>query len=350
MLVYFQRITGQSYRFWNFGQRMDLSLKLVLIFLNSILFIATISDFYFAFEDLQNMSKTKNFFSSHKSIMPYIMQISVYICYVIINVYAFLLIQFRGKTILEFLYDIDINIDKERKIGIKAIVLQITVTFLLSLLYFLCYLKEIYFQNNILINFGHFLIIIILFSNYLSLLSLMAYFSYVIQERLTDLQNEFISLQQLPNIFKQLFVIQSYVKKFDQYYNKFLFIIIIIYSFECIDNLTILYFDRYKTMFCPIPTIFESLLSIFIFCYLSDKIYKSYLSIINEYEQLQLKMLDTQLVQFNHSHQIHFIRLYLLRDDMCFTAFNLYPLNMKTFMSILSTIITFTVILIQTRD
>ena len=42
-------------------------------------------------------------------------------------------------------------------------------------------------------------------------------------------------------------------------------------------------------------------------------------------------------------------RLYSLRDELCFTAFNLYKINTKTFMSIMSLIITFTVIVIQTN-
>ena len=187
---------------------------------------------------------------------------------------------------------------------------------------------------------------IIISSNYVCLISIMAYFCYVTQQRLADLQNNFTSLQLLPNIFKELLVIQRNVKIFVQFYNKYLFLIIILYSFQCVSSLTILYFDRFKTMFGPISAVFESLSLIFIYCYLSDKVDKAYLTIINKYEQLQSKMSDSQLDQFNHCLVS---RLYSLRDDMCFTAFNLYPINMKTFMSILSTIVTFTVILIQTR-
>ena len=136
------------------------------------------------------------------------------------------------------------------------------------------------------------------------------------------------------------------MKQFNQFYNKYLFCIITLWSFECTSNLTILYYDRFETMAYPIPSIFESLVQIFLYCYLSDKIYKTYVSIINKYEQLQLKMLDSELGQFNHCLVN---RLYSLRDDICFTALDLYPINMKTFISILSLIITFTVIFIETH-
>ena len=348
MLVNYQRITGQSYLFWNFGQRMGLSLKLVLLFFNSLTFIAILYFTYMGVRDIQHMNSNNISFSSHHILMPYIMQISLYICANIINVYVFLLIQFKGKSILIYINDLDIDIDSkiEKKIGIKAIVIQLTLTLLLTLIFFLCSRLFNDIQKNILFVFAYFIITIYNTSNYLNLLSIMAYFCYLIQQRLSGLEDEFISLEQLPKIFKHLLVIQRHVKKLDQIYNKYIFILIIFYSFECISNLTILYFDRYNTMFCPIPAIFESLISIFLFCYLSDKIDKAYVSIINKYEQLQLKMHDTQLGQFNYCL---ISRLYSLRDDLCFTAFNLYPINMKTFMSILSMIITFTVILIQTR-
>ena len=174
----------------------------------------------------------------------------------------------------------------------------------------------------------------------------MSYFCYVIQQHLVDLQREFTFHNQLPNIFKQLLIIQNYVKKLDQFYNKYLFCIIVLCSVECVSSLTILYFDRCKTMPWVLASIFESILQILIYCYLSDRIYNSYMNIINKYEQLQLEIHETNLGHLNHCLVN---RLHSLRDDMCFTAFNLYPINMKTFMSILSMIITFTVILIQTH-
>ena len=136
MLVYFQRITGQSYRFWNFGNPMDLLLKLVLIFLNIFLFVATLFYSYTTIQDAMNMKKNnESFFSSHQSLIIYIMSISVNSFFSIMNVYVFFLIQFRGKTILVFLHEIDINIESEieMKIGIKAIILQVTVTLFLAL-------------------------------------------------------------------------------------------------------------------------------------------------------------------------------------------------------------------------
>ena len=351
MLVYFQRITGQSFMFWNFGKRMDLSLKLVLTFLNTMLFFATSFYLYECVKDVQDLKKNSEFnFSSHESTITFMMQISGYICYNITNVYVYILVQFKGKAVLVFINDLNININRgsEKKIGITTIIIQIALTFVFSLIFFLTSIDWIEIHKNILSNFISYIILIFIISNYLSLLSLMAYFCYVIQQRLTDLQNEFSSLQQLPNIFKQLLVIQSFVKQFDKlFYSKYLFIILLSYSFECINNLTILYFDRFNIMLNTIPLITESITFIFLFCYLSDKINKSYVSIINKYEQLQLLMSDTQLGQFNHSLVS---RLYSMRDDLCFTAFNLYPINMKTFMSILSMIVIFTVILIQTHD
>ena len=349
MLVYFQRITGQSYQLWNFNQRMGLSLKLVLIFLNSILFAATLFFFYIFFQDVQEINKNREFsFPSHKSLMSYIMQISLYTCYAIINVYVFLLMFFKGKAILVFLYDMDINIDSkiEEKIAIKAIILQVSLTLTVTLSFSLSLIIFYGIQNKILKNLINLMVDIITSNNLLCLLSIMAYFCYIIQKKLAVLQNKFTSLNQLPAMFKNLLIIQNYVRNFDAFYNKYLFCVIVLWSFECISSLTTLYFDRFQTMVWPIEGIMESLLLIFLFCYLSNIMYQGYMNIINRFEHLQLSIHENNLGHFNHCLVI---RLYSLRDDMCFTAFNLYPINMKTFMSILS-VITFTVILVQTRD
>ena len=98
LLVIFHRICGQSYRFWNFGKRMGLSLKLVLIFVNTFLFLATLCHSYLIIEDARRLSKDKEFIKSHKTFMPYIMQICVYISYAIMNVFVFALIQAKGKS------------------------------------------------------------------------------------------------------------------------------------------------------------------------------------------------------------------------------------------------------------
>ena len=265
------------------------------------------------------------------------------------NIYIFALIVYNGKSIVVFLYDLDIDIDsrEEKKIGIKVFIMWVTLSLLVACLYFLCNAIHYGLQNSILLNCIYFLENIILAINYICLHSMMAYFCYAMQQKLADLQRKFTNLKQLPNLFRQLLVIQNYVKIFDQFYNNYLFFMIMLLFFTCVSNLTILYFDRFKTMPWSIVCIFETLSNIFLFCYLSNKINKSYIGIINKYEQLQLLMDDTQLIQFKHSLVS---RLYSLRDDMCFTAFNLYPINMKTFLSILSMIVTFSVIIIQTHD
>ena len=92
------------------------------------------------FEDARRMSMNKEHFKSHHTFMPSIMLIFVYISYVIMNVYVFTLIQTKGKAILVFVFEMDINIDNriEKNIAIKAIILQITATLIGSLPFYLC--------------------------------------------------------------------------------------------------------------------------------------------------------------------------------------------------------------------
>ena len=228
---------------------------------------------------------------------------SVYISYAIMNFYVFALIQTKGKAILVFLYDMDIDIDSriEKNIAIKGIIVQIIFTlFIGSLPFYLCDILIFGIQNVIFKKLTDLFENVIILSNYFCLLSMMTYFCYVIQQNLIDLQKEFISHNQLLGIFKKLLVIQNNVKKFDQFYNKYLFCIIVLCSVECVSSLTILYFHRCKTMPWVLAAIFESILQILIYCYLSDRIYNSYMNIINKYEQLQLEIHETNIGHLNH--------------------------------------------------
>ena len=348
MLVYLHRISGQSYLFWNFGKTMSLTFKLLLLTLNSLLFIGSLFFSYLNVEDARKMSK-KLLLSSHTSIMSFIMQIVVYICWAVMILYVFSLTLIRGKSIFMFLYDMDIVIDEnvEKRIGIKTIVMHITLTLLISQAFFF---TEILFAGFEIDSFNIFMyrvMMIFITSSFFSLLSPMAYFCYVIEQKLADIVRGFTSLAQLSAIFKQIILVQSLVKKFNGFYNKYLCLMIMIFSFECVSSLTMLYFDRFSTTYNPIAAIFESLLQIFLFCHFSEKIDKSYARIINKFEQLQLEMGEINLARLDHSLVS---RLYSLRQDMCFTASDLYPINTKVYFSITSLIVTFTVILIQTRD
>ena len=347
-LVYFHRICGQSYLFWNFGTRMSFILKIVLLIMNTILLIATLFYSYLGVQDARKFSKDEKIFnSSHKSLISFIMIIFVSICYAIMNIYVFCLTLFRGKNILVFLNEMDLHIENrmERKIGLKAMIIQIPISILLASLFFVSDFILSDAKKNILNMLSHLFLNIVISSSYMCLLSLMAYFSYVVEQKLTEINREFFTLTQIATIFKQLLHIQNNVKKFKQFYIRYLFFIILFYSIACVSNLTIFYFDRCKTMTTVIASIFEALSQIFLFCYFSDKIDKSYLCIINKYEQLQLFLHETHIEKFNHCL---ISRLYSLREDMCFTAFDLYKINTKTFMQIISMIVTFSVILIQT--
>ena len=354
LLVNFQRITGQSYLLWNFGKRMGLKMKMVLIILNTLLFVATLYHSYINVEGVRKISKNnQNLFTSQKSTLYSLIDTAVYICFAVMNIYVFGVQLFRGKTILLFLYDMDLHIDGkiERKIGVKAMIIQITITLFMSLSFILSdividkILKNMI--NDIFPMFFECVLIIITFSSYLSFISIMAYFCFVIEQKFVELHNEFTSLTKLTFIFKQIITIHSCMKKFNEFYKRYLFFMLALFSIQCIKSLTLLYFVSLNTITNSVVSIVESLTNIILLCYLSDKIEKSYASIINKYEQLQLETGEMQLNQVNYC-MVN--RLYGIRDDMCFTALNLYQINMKTFVSIISMIVTFSVIFIQTRD
>ena len=315
LVVNFHRITGQSYLLWNFGQPMNNKLKLVLLIFNTFLFIATV---FFSYRDvnqaIEMISDYQLYLSSHKSIMSLIMQISISICYAIMNLFVFKLIMFKGKTILVFLNEMEIIIDREleRKIGKKVIIQQIFITLLLTIPFFLCEIIHKDIGKTSVKNLADMLLNICVSNSNFALQSMMWYSCYVIEEKMKEIQTKFTNLKQLSFTFKQLLIIQYYINKFNAFYNRYLFFIIMLYTFNGVSNLTLLYFDRNSTISWLIAAIFESLTQIFIFCYLSKKIKKSYIIIMDKYEQFQFEMHEKNLEQFNHCLVS---RLYSLRDE-----------------------------------
>ena len=274
-VVNFYRVFGQSFLFWNSGRKMCLKLKVVLLILNTLLFIATVFYSYIDVEDVRNMGKDPTFFNpSHKSLMMFIMIVLVSICYSIMNLYVFGLILVRGKSILEFLHYMNIHIDIgiERRIGLKVIIIHLPIVFLMNAALLYCEVILTDTNGHLLNTIFHLLLNILIASSYMCLLSLLAYFSFVIEQKLSEINVKFTSLSELATIFKQILIVQNNVKQFKQFTSGYLFFIILLYSFACVSNLTILYFDRLKTIPSAVVSCFEPLSQIFLFCYLSDKL------------------------------------------------------------------------------
>lgn len=346
ILVSYHRWTGNSYLCWNYRKPLSHWMKILILILNLIMFGFFVYFSYLTFQELEEYSKNKILFENQKKKIAFIMRFVVIVGYTLIDFFVFGSMLIEGKSIIMYLYDLDIGVDSkvERKIGLTIMIVQLIFVpvlesgFLISPLAFSA-------TQNFRDKFSHYLLYVVVCHVHLSMLSLIAYYCYVMQAKLKEINMEFTSLVKLPVIYKELLSIYNSVQRFDNFFNTYLFLYIVSHSINLVINSVILYFDRCTMIVDALASFTESIIMMFIVCYLSDRIGKAYAMVISRLNQLECST-DTMILEKLNYNQIN--RLYNIRDDMCLTAFNLYPINIKTFIQIMSLVITFTVILIQT--
>ena len=140
------------------------------------------------------------------------------------------------------------------------------------------------------------------------------------------------------------------MKKFNKFINQFIGMSITFDSICIITYVNLLYFETLHKLDFSIGGMCECLSLLFIICYFSNKPNHNYNELLDNFEKLELKNTKADSVEKVNIDSSIVNRMYSIRDNLCFTAFGLYKINIKTFLSVMSLIITFAVILIQTND
>ena len=210
-LVYFHRHTGNTYMTWNFGQKQNIKIKVLLIVANIGLLLTCI---YFSWFNLsENFAavsvKSDQIKNDHDKNSKFrllkILHIISITGYIGSTIICFILNLVEGREIVKFLYDQDIEIGAttEKHIVTKILILQFGFIIIDNVFYALI----IFFQNGpdqysyskLFVNY----IIFMLNKNiHLILLSLLAYQFYVIEEKFREMTLTFKNLIQLVNLKK----------------------------------------------------------------------------------------------------------------------------------------------------
>ena len=152
----------------------------------------------------------------------------------------------------------------------------------------------------------------------------------------------FSMLNDLNKIFQLLTKQRKNLLKFDKCTNIFLGISLIVNAFYSIISLYIIYFIDINEKITIVFQLLVAITILFFICFYSNYVQNSCSNIIDKFQDIESSSLN---ICYDHSLVN---RLYSIRDDICFTAFNLYKINTKLFIAILVQIVTFGVILIQT--
>ena len=349
ILVNYHQYTGISYLAYNFGAKMSYKKKIIITLLNLILFAFLVNFWFEVVSDTINTSLNRNYHEeSKKANMIFILSTIGFIGYVISMTYVFVVLLVNGKYILEYLHKQDMKIQSkiELKIGIKVVVCQIVITLLVEFMYPISRLIFGGITNYPLKKRLIMFVCSIFLENILAtLISLIAYYCYYIEEYIHELEKNFNSLSQTRLIYYQAIKVRNSVTKFNEYFKKSIFMLIMLSSICCVTNATIFYFNRGTEHTYTIASIFEYSITIFIICTMSNKIEASYKKLLDKFDKLEL-LSSRQKSSCLYYSLVN--KMYSMRDDMCFTAFDLYKIDNKIFMQIVSLIVTFCVIIIQT--
>ena len=353
-LVTYHKITGITYLGWDFGKIKSWWVKVFYFIWQCCLFILAI---YFALNDfttLFNMDKlqTKMAVSATSALVFLLYQMGN-IGYVLTVMYCFILLLLRGRKMLALLQGQQFRPEPktERWIGIKTLIIQIGLTCTVEMVIFplLRYFKDGHPFSN-LGKVGYTIMYTFILNIKMCLIALMMYQSYSIEAELRYMTKNFTSLKQLNAIYDEVLQIQRTMKKFNKFINHFIGMSITFGSICTITYVNLLYFDTIRKIDFSIGGMSECLSLIFIICYFSNKPNHNYNKLLDKFEKLELKntkagTIDKVVIDFSIVN-----RMYSIREDLCFTALGLYKIDIKTFLSIISIIITFAVILIQTND
>ena len=348
LLLSYHKLTGNTYFHWKSNDETT-PMKRIMLNLWNVVFILYIT--CYSIYCLMMLFRDKDLekeLGTHKTRLVFILYLMGevgFLCEVII---ASLMLFFRGQ--LGYLYlknNCFIKDEKEQNAGIKILILQIALTFALQVPYYIAALIQHFFGGRTF-TLEYILIFyincFILLNNKMTIISVMAYMCYNVSHRIDEITENFNSLKNLDNIYREVMQVKNAIKranKFGSNYHSFIFSINSLIIISC---LCVLYIEPMQRLDITLGDTIECISIILIICMMSNKINSNYTKLLEKFEELEEKNFGVNKLSIDHSLVN---RLYALKDDMCLTAINLYKINTKTLITILLHIITFTAILIQ---
>ena len=359
IIVMYERFIGNTYFGWNFGKKLSKRMKISLIFWNIITFSLVSIQCYIglngAFSSTPSqldLIKYTPDLTKYNSFLPRLLFNVGYISYSVQTLIIASFLAIRGRNMLNVLNRTDIiRVDPyiERKVGLILVSIKFVFTFLFVIIT-ACFMFKLYgsFDLKVTLLFLVFLPIVyfLLFNIKFTIITIILYKSLMVCQQLKTVSQ----IKDIKLIFDIICRIRESIENLD--------------SILCSINLMILSFDSLVTvsaicMLAYVPDenplnslchLLSSLSIILTLCLVCDVIPKRYVQLLkdlkNEFRDRNENKSSSEQ-QLNH---ILMIRLNEMKDEMCFTAFNLFKLNANTLLSCLALIISYSIIIIQTTN
>jgi len=214
----------------------------------------------------------------------------------------------------------------ERKIGIIIIIIQFILSVSIESIYLIVSWIKFHQFNfiNILIAF---LIPSLIINIQFTFLSLIAYQSCCVAVKLKEITDNFSTLNEFNRKFHEILNIHELVQKFDSFIYDQNMILLIVNTVNCISYSCLLYIEFNNSLEIAFGGFCESISIILILCLISDTIPRAFNKFIMKFELLEREYSDCNRNVCNNYYSIDYSlinRMYYMRDELCFTAFNLY--------------------------
>ena len=357
-LFNYHRVTGITY-FAHELSKKKLSFKSIILTLYNFLVLgifiyniymlfvqeSTASIFYKG-EDIQNIAK--------RNVLLFVNNMG-FVGFSVLAIYSCIFYMIKGNQIVDILKRDQLkNVSNkfEKRMALSIIFIQMLYSLSVELILTIA-IDSHYNGLSTQISFSSIIRIIrdiicyfLAYNSHLTIISLIAYKSYIVSNELKNFKINIKSKKNIELMFEFIQNTQKSVKSFDKIINNCIFVTLIITSLNCLSLSTIV-INPIKFLYIALGTLLESLSVLWMLCYVCDIIPKSFREFIYRLNDQFLEMYSISS-EFNE-YCLIINRIKEMKDEMCFTIFNQYVVNIKTFISCIAVITSYVVIIIQTN-
>ena len=358
LIVKFDRLFGNTYFGWNFGQKLSKLKRFSLIVWNLLFLLlaafhcsnSLVNTFWPS--KSQFVSPTTKAILTKSSFIPFILICMGYVVYSIKSVIVGIFLFIRGQRILDVINENEIIRVSPRYEKKTALIIVLTRLFLITIVVLIPTLYAFgYFVNDLtpftIARFILFVLIYLLTANADTIILVFILYKSIIISKQFKIISKFKDLKIIVEIIGK---IQASIQRFDSLISFYNLILLTTWLIICISNACMLAIMPEQNPANSLGHLFGSIMVISGLCIICNIIPKSFSKLLTELKNRSEEFNENKSDFEQLFNQIRINRLNEMKDEMCFTAFNLFKLNANTLLSCLALIISYSIIIIQTND
>ena len=257
----------------------------------------------------------------------------------------------RGNKILQSVKDclnlVRVSDRDGKRIGLTVALAHFTYAFVFNLVHGVVHIQENEGPPSVSQHIAPTLLFFTLFNIELTIISLIAYQSLIVRKKLKEISHNFSVHMNLKNTYLFISRLNDSIRRTDDLICVYNVLVLANASISCISFTCMLAVDTSRKGI-DVSALLESFSVLLFFCLVSDIIPETYRQFMHK-----LNHTFTEYSVQNSASNLIYNRVILnhmndIRHEIGFTAYNLFFINKNTFLSCMTLILSYSVILIQT--